>query len=80
MAELKVVQKAVQKDKKMVGKKVDPLAVKKVVYLVVKIVDSRVVYLVGRLADVKIVKKVVKMVESLVEKKVDSLVGKKVGN
>ena len=49
-------------------------------YLVVKTVDSRVEYLVGRLAGLKVVQKAVKMVVYLVEKMVDPLVGKKVRN
>ena len=49
-------------------------------YLVVKMVDSRVVHLVGKLAELKVVQKAVKMVVFLVEKKVDPLVGKKVRN
>ena len=48
--------------------------------MVVKKVDSRVEYLVGRLAELKVVWKAVKMVEYLVEKKVDPLVVKKIGN
>ena len=39
--------------------------------MVVKMVDSRVVYLVERLAELKVVQKAVKMVEYLVEKMVD---------
>ena len=48
--------------------------------MVVKTVDSRVVYLVESLAELKVVQKAVKMVVYFVEKKVDPLVGKKVGN
>ena len=48
--------------------------------MVVKTVDSRVVYLAGRLAELKVVQKAVKMVEYLVEKMVDPLVAKMVGN
>ena len=48
--------------------------------MVVKMVDSRVEYLVGKSAELKVVQKAVEMVEYLVGKKVDPLVGKKVRN
>ena len=48
--------------------------------MVVKMVESRIVHLVGKSAELKVVQKAVKMVVYLVGKKVDSLVVKKVGN
>ena len=48
--------------------------------MVAKMVDSRVVHLVGKSAVLKVVKKAVKMAEYLVGKMVDPLVVKKVGN